>query len=88
MKRFIDRPYTVVNRGALGFREFAASGRSHILKSDEQLPPTVPQRRAQRISLQNKAQRHQAAAVAPSVDETLKRPKQFGVVPHRRISPT
>jgi len=75
VKRIIDRPYTVVNRGALGFREFAASGRSYILKSDEQLPPTVAQRRAQRISLQNMAQRHQTAAIAPGVDETLKRPK-------------
>src|SRR6185437_16374427 len=87
MKRVIDCPYTVVNRGALGFRQFAAGGSSHILKGDEQLTPTVPQRRAQRISLQNKAHRHQTAAVAPGFDKTLNRPKQFGVIPHRRISP-
>jgi hypothetical protein len=75
VKRVIDRPYAVVNRGALGFRQFAASGRSHILKGDEQLTPTVAQRRAQRISLQNKAQRDQTAAVAPGFDKTSNRAK-------------
>lgn len=75
MHNFIDSSYTIFQRIPFCFRKFAARESTDILESDEELTPTVCERRRERIAWKNGTQRAKAPAVTPGLDQTLQRAK-------------
>jgi hypothetical protein len=63
----------MVNCRKLIALQFVARESSHVLQSFQQFAPAIRERRRQRVSGQNRAQRAKAPAITPALYEGLQR---------------